>query len=49
MSEEWFIKCMRNYQDARNAFPWLDRVSKNDTYDTYGVNTKNTFNSKEIA
>lgn len=49
ISEEWYVKCIRNYQNAREAFPWLDRVAGNDAYNSHGVNTKNTFNTKEIA
>ena len=49
ISEEWYVKCIRNYQTARDAFPWLDRVAGNDAYNSHGVNTKNTFNTKEIA
>jgi len=48
ISEEWFIKCMRSHQDARIAFPWLDRVAENDVYDSFGVNTKNSFNTEVI-
>ena len=49
ISEEWFVRCMRNYSDARIAFPWLDRVARNSGYDQHGVNTKNSFNSIKVS
>jgi len=49
INEDWFIKCMRSHDHARQAFPWLDRVAGNsETYDKHGVNTQNSFNSIKV-
>jgi hypothetical protein len=31
---------MRNHQDARNAFPWLDRISGNDTQNSHVISNQ---------
>jgi len=47
LREDDYVKCIRNHQDAINMFPYLAELVKTETYDSYGVNTKNSFNTKK--